>query len=515
MTNPTVFQNRPAAESPEQEDAGVLQETSGNVDSGNVDIQKTSNHVSTDKDRFKAFSDPFDANSSFFSSGDPFGVPLEETTKIHAFDAFSDDFFTPLQSEASQSKPESVSEDRFFQSVDDPPLEVIGMASSDEEGEGDETPTTNVKKEPTISSSNSKPPSDKSLMISKSKEVKAKVSTEEIDDPPLELVDMDSSEDEAPKSITLAMPKKPIPIQESKESKDSIPVSVGSRPTMSGTRASVSSPRSISMYGTTPSNDGSRQHASSYVAPLSQPDPIISHAKERKVQQLKTQQDVKVQQKKARGPASVSSAPNRTETDAYLDDNQSAYGSITSSPSSRRVHPAAEAAGKSSSQRARILAKQRRNRPEPTVVTTPERRHANEKDQRDDYDRSDRSFSCGIPQGPNTSKTSRIYGKVSTSRMPAQREKSVVQSSHIPAQKEKSVVHSPQMSRGANALAPREIESEASEIRNLDQKAKVPVKPPSMKVYAVERPHSILKKPRRALPADPSQYTVRQPLFVN
>ena len=57
--------------------------------------------------------------------------------------------------------------------------------------------------------------------------------------------------------------------------------------------------------------------------------------------------------------------------------------------------------------------------------------------------------------------------------------------------------------------------AERSKTRMISQQEKVPVQPQTKKVYAVERPQSILKKPRLALPADPAQYTVRTFLFVN
>ena len=188
MTNPTIFQNKTAAETQaKEENTGVLQETSKNLGT-----QKLTTNVSKDTDKSNTVPDPFDATSSIFSSGDPFGVPLSETSVFEG-PAFADDFFTPLESEASKSKTKSTSEDLFFDSSGDLPLDVVEMASSDEE-EGD-APKMRAKKIQTLA-----PPPGKAVASrAKVADTRAAIVAEQTDDPPLDSVDMDSSDDEPPK----------------------------------------------------------------------------------------------------------------------------------------------------------------------------------------------------------------------------------------------------------------------------------------------------------------------------
>lgn len=527
MTNPTVFQNKTAAQVPtedettgvsqepfenvtpvEKENTGVSQEASGNVGtqklttnvsevadksnivpdpfdaissifssvdpfgvlentgvsqetSGNVGTQKPTTKFSEDADKSNIVSDPFDTTSSIFSSIDPFGVPLSETTvfegTVFEGPAFADDFFTPLESEASKLESKSTSEDLLFDSIGDLPLDVVEMASSDEEEEGD-APKINAKKMRSLA-----PPPVKAV-ASKAKPAgtKTAILTGQTDDPPLDLLGMDSSDDE--------------PIEKSMSEFKSIPDALKTSPSKSGSLPSVSSPRLIETYVKSSSSSQSK----SKNAPASPSTGILLNMKGRKLQQQqqkkkKMEQEAKVEEK-ARAPVDVPPRPsNRSEVNTSRDYSKSEVGSVPSSSASRQSHPAAEAVGKSSSQRARIIAKHRRNRPDSNAASA----HNQNKD----------TFSRDMPR--------EIYGPASTSssvKASAQR---------LPVQRAKTAVLS-------QSQSPYRVENaERSKTGTISQQEKVPVQPQTKKVYAVERPRSILKKPRLALPADPAQYTVR------
>lgn len=480
MTNPTVFQNRPTVESPVEEDAGVLQETSGNVDS-----QKSIGQVSTDTEKSKSVPDPFDATSSIFSSGDPFEALAARSAGPSTSEgaSFGDSFFTSVQSEpsvASKTVPNPIFDAPSSDFVEDPPLEVVDMASSDE-GEGEKTPRTSAHKKQTTPKSKQETRSVKPVKEPRSPNVGARVKTNEaVDDPPLEVVDMDSSDDEAPKASTVKARKEPGSSLSDRAVVDDSSSSAKGRPSKSAARAAVTSTGVKSSYGTTPSKDGKLQSVSA-VAPTSPPKPILTNVKERK----KQQGQAKAQEMQAPVSAGMASTYNRSQTDGTvsaggLPEDHSGYGSVPDSSSSRQMPPAAEAAGRYTSQRARILAKQRRNRGETNVAVTPERPRMNQSvksvaDARFDSEKDQRSG--GV--------TSRVMANGTSSSAP------ITQRSEV--------------SQGAM------IGGKASEIRITDQEEKPPVQSRSNRTYAVERPQSILKKPRRALPTEPYLYTVRRP----
>jgi hypothetical protein len=326
------------------------------------------------------------------------------------------------------------------------------MASSDEEEEGD-APKKNAKKIRSLA-----PPPVKA--VKKPAGTKTAILTRETDDPPLDLLGMDSSDDE--------------PIAKSMSEFKSIPDALKTSPSKSGSLPSVSSPRLIETYVKSSSSSQSK----SKDAPASPSTGILLNMKRRKLhqqQQQKMEQEAKVEEK-ARAPFDVPPRPsNRSEVNANRDDSKSEVFSVPSLSASRQSHPAAEAVGKSSSQRARILAKHRRNRPDSNAASA----HNQNKD----------TFSRDMPR--------EIYGPASTSssvKASAQR---------LPVQRAKAAVLSQPQS-------PSRVENgERSKTRTISQQEKVPVQPQTKKVYAVERPRSILKKPRLALPADAAQFTVR------
>lgn len=410
MTNPTVFQSRPLVE----DDAGVLQETSGNT------YSDKSATVSTDAEKSKWVSDPFDATSTVFSSGDPFRAPAVQPggTSMSENTSFNDAFFTSK----SQADPFLDAESNDF--ADDPPLDVVDMASSDEE-DGSKVTKKSSRKEQITSKRKWKTPSEKAAKGLKLEMVETKVTESAIDDPPLESVDMDSSGDEASEPKSTVTPAKSV--------NESATLSPISRP--------------------------SRDKSASVIALDSPANAILTKVKERK---KKIRQE---KQEEASVPVGAAvSAGGITERKSESD----AVPPLSSSP--QRIHPAADAVGRSSSQRARILAKQRKGRMEPAGVSNNSPPRTPQQVETTDT----------APSRPTVDKTPDTL-KPSRRRIVA-----------------RSVASG---SRGsARTLSQDEVMT--------------PVKPQRVKTYAVERPQSILKKPSRALPAEPSLYMVRQPWVI-
>ena len=392
MTMPTVFQTRPTVESPVEEDSGVLQETSA----GNIDFQKSNTQVLTDSEKPKSVPDPFDANSSFFSSGDPFGAAAARsvgTSMSENASSFNDDFFTPLQREpsaTSNSQPDFISDTQSNELFGDPPLEVVGMASSDEEDESDKSPRTSTKLKSTRKSHSSKAVKEKGLMNGEATSPTKKTEVV-VDDPPLEVVDMNSSDDEAPNSDAIVSRKEPghrqLPGKAEAMSGEKA-FNIKGIPSRRGTEAAASSPIAKSNFGNSLSKDGIRHSAFAGIALESPPNPVLTRLKERKMLQRKPQQ-TNAREMEASVPSDVAITTNRPHPDEQVStrvipEGRSESYSVPGSSSSRQMPPAAEAAGRSSSQRARILAKHRRNRNDSDSAVAPEHPYMINRDKSND-----------------------------------------------------------------------------------------------------------------------------------
>lgn len=500
MTNPTVFQSRPMVESPDEEDAGVLQETSANVDS-----QKSSNQASSEAEKSKSAPDPFNA-TSVFSSGDPFGMLAAERSagaSISEGASFGDPFYTPLQSEQSvATTPKAGVDTKTTDLTADPPLEVVDMASSDEDDEvgHDKPPTiTTQKKAQTTPKSKGGSAFSKQLKVPTSPIFDAKEESQyAMDDPPLDAVDMESSEDEPSECNVPDGPKEPTEKSVEKE--------------MPGTPGGVATVADVSngvrtSYEASPAKDSARRSTTS---PTTPPNPILLSVKKRKEQRKvkapvpgdmagssrKSRTNAKLttgdvltirsdapstaissRQADRAGDAAVRSPSERSRSDTNLSSAEGRSDSVSVSSSSRQVHPAAEAAGKSASQRARILAKHRRSRGEPTVTVDPDRR---------------RSSQTGRSAEETRFSHEKVAGNGSSSReAPIRTKSSAAVSEKTSADKETTSRAIPEQSR------------------------KAPVQTQSIRTYAVERPRSILKKIRLALPTESNEFMVRPFYFAH
>lgn len=150
MTNPTIFHDKSSVASPEEADGDVLQ-----ASFGNVDAQTSNRQMQLDPPKFSSVPDPFDTSfdtSAFFSSRDPFAAPESQSNAIsmsenvsfnaNFFSSFQSDSFVMPKSQQSECKPTAVAHE--FDHIGDPPLEVVEMASSDEEDEVDDLAKTIV-----------------------------------------------------------------------------------------------------------------------------------------------------------------------------------------------------------------------------------------------------------------------------------------------------------------------------------------------------------------------------------
>jgi hypothetical protein len=155
MTNPTYCPDKTSVGSTKEGESSVLPKSSDNMD---FRMPTRQTPIDPSKDSFAP--DPFEVTSSFFSSRnafvseDPFAASASQSNVIltsesascneNFFSAFSSDPFLSPKSQQGGSKSAFVTEDRGIADFGDPSLEVVDMGSSDEEDDVDELAKTIV-----------------------------------------------------------------------------------------------------------------------------------------------------------------------------------------------------------------------------------------------------------------------------------------------------------------------------------------------------------------------------------
>ena len=150
MTNTTIFHDKSSVASPEEGDGGVQ------ASFGNVDVQTSNGQIPMNPPNISSVPDPFDTsfdNSAFFSSLDPLAAPESQSNEIltsenasfntNFFSSFPSDPFVMPKPQHIESKSTAVAHE--INHIGDRPLEVVEMASSEEEDEIDDLAKTIAK----------------------------------------------------------------------------------------------------------------------------------------------------------------------------------------------------------------------------------------------------------------------------------------------------------------------------------------------------------------------------------